>query len=488
MRRRLPRLGARHAVAAGVCAAGLLFAGAASAQDTVRLTVQLSGSGAGTVTQIFGPGPGITCASPNPGGNVCSEDIEASVPGPFVGLSADAADDSVFVEWTVSPDDTVTEGCGFELTCYVELDDDVTVTAQFDSAPKTSTLQVTRKGTGATLGEIKSDPAGIDCGGTPSDCSASFPDGTIVVLTASTSSGATFAGWGDDCEFTGSETTCLILMTTDRNVSATFDAVQQPLTVTVQGSGGVSSNVQPGIQCPTTCKASFAQGSKVTLYAQPGTNSRFTGWSGGGCSGTGTCTVTLTAPTSVTAAFAVITQPLTVTVKGKGTVTSSPSGIDCPTDCQATFPQGTKVTLSAKAAAGYAFAGWSGAGCSGTGQCAVTVSAAATVTATFSRTPVKASLGPVRVTATGPPSARRVLDVTVVAGERVNLRLRVLRGSATLKTIAARGLGTGSHRYRLPIANSRAGGVVRVQAVFTNVAGTTKVQTASVRIPARPKR
>jgi hypothetical protein len=41
----------------------------------------------------------------------------------------------------------------------------------------------------------------------------------------------------------------------------------------------------------------------VTLTAQAGLLSAFAGWSGGGCSGTGTCVVTLNASTAVTATF-----------------------------------------------------------------------------------------------------------------------------------------------------------------------------------------
>jgi hypothetical protein len=42
----------------------------------------------------------------------------------------------------------------------------------------------------------------------------------------------------------------------------------------------------------------------VTLTATPTGNGAFLGWTNGGCSGTGTCTVTMTAPTAVTATFA----------------------------------------------------------------------------------------------------------------------------------------------------------------------------------------
>jgi Divergent InlB B-repeat domain len=65
---------------------------------------------------------------------------------------------------------------------------------------------------------------------------------------------------------------------------------------------------------------------------------------------------------------------------GSGSVTSSPSGINCGATCSASFAAGTMVTLTATAAAGSTFTGWSGA-CTGT--CTVTMSADQAVTATF---------------------------------------------------------------------------------------------------------
>ena len=74
---------------------------------------------------------------------------------------------------------------------------------------------------------------------------------------------------------------------------------------------------------------------------------------------------------------------LTTTLVGTGSVSSSPSGISCPSTCSASYSSGTVVTLTATAGTGYTFTGWTGAGCSGTGTCAVTMSAAESVTATF---------------------------------------------------------------------------------------------------------
>ena len=57
-------------------------------------------------------------------------------------------------------------------------------------------------------------------------------------------------------------------------------------------------------------------------------------------------------------------QVFTLTVllagSGNGTVASSPSGIDCGSDCTELYPEGTAVTLTPTSAAGSIFADWSG--------------------------------------------------------------------------------------------------------------------------------
>ena len=72
---------------------------------------------------------------------------------------------------------------------------------------------------------------------------------------------------------------------------------------------------------------------------------------------------------------------------GSGSVTSTPPGIDCGTDCAENYPSFTKVTLTATSDPGSTFTGWSGAGCSGTGTCEVTMLEATTVTAEFTADP-----------------------------------------------------------------------------------------------------
>jgi uncharacterized repeat protein (TIGR01451 family) len=150
------------------------------------------------------------------------------------------------------------------------------------------------------------------------------------------------------------------------------------------GKGNGSVTIEPaGIDCQGTCSTGFSANTVVTLTATPITGSVFTGW-GGACSGTSLCIVTLDDVKSVTANYALITYTLTVSPAGNGggTLTSAPAGIDCGETCAAAFDYGTVVTLTAIPITGSTFIGWSGA-CTGIGDCVITISGTANVSAQF---------------------------------------------------------------------------------------------------------
>ena len=90
-------------------------------------------------------------------------------------------------------------------------------------------------------------------------------------------------------------------------------AVTLVVTKAGTGSGTVSSS-PTGIDCGATCNANYASGTSVTLTATPAAGSSFGGWSGGGCSGTGSCLVSMSAAQSVTASFALGTGGMHVTI------------------------------------------------------------------------------------------------------------------------------------------------------------------------------
>ena len=69
---------------------------------------------------------------------------------------------------------------------------------------------------------------------------------------------------------------------------------------------------------------------------------------------------------------------------GSGSITSSPVGFNCSSTCSNNVPSGSSITLSAAPGPNAFFVGWSG-DCIGTAACIVTMDAAKSVTATFSR-------------------------------------------------------------------------------------------------------
>lgn len=78
------------------------------------------------------------------------------------------------------------------------------------------------------------------------------------------------------------------------------------------------------------------------------------------------------------------TGTLTVSVAGNGSVASSPGSITCPSGCQASYPVGTAVTLTATPASGATFGGWKNCPAPEETRCQVTIGAGdQTVNATF---------------------------------------------------------------------------------------------------------
>jgi hypothetical protein len=326
------------------------------------LTVTKAGSGSGTVTS-------------NPSGINCSSTCNAEfTDGTLVTLTAVSSPGSVFAGWTGD--------CAAD-PCTMTMSANRSVTATFNTQP-TFPLTLTIAGSGS--GSVVSSPAGINC---TVSCTGNFAQGQNVTLSATPSPGSTFSGWtGAGCSGTAA---CSVTMSDAQGVTATFTIQSYTLSVFTNGTGTgtVTSNVG-GISCSGntgTCSASIQYGTVVTLTANPAAGSAFSGWNGA-CTAT-PCTITVTSNQSATATFTIQTFALTLNTAGNGTgsVASSPSGISCGngnTACTANFNQGTVVTLTATAAPGSSFTAWTGAsGCSSALTCSVTMSAAQSVTATF---------------------------------------------------------------------------------------------------------
>src|SRR5207249_9144664 len=131
-----------------------------------------------------------------------------------------------------------------------------------------------------------------------------------VTLRATPAAGSVFTGWSGGCAGTGA---CTVTVAGAVTVSAAFEPPRFTLTVARSGSGsGTITSDDRGVGCPVTCAADYATGTSVTLTASADPGSAFTGRSGVGCTGTGTCVVTLAADTTVTATFVQQSFPLSV--------------------------------------------------------------------------------------------------------------------------------------------------------------------------------
>ncbi len=232
---------------------------------------------------------------------------------------------------------------------------------------------------GSGSGTVTSDAPGIDC---PGLCTNTWNQGSTFKLTATPHANTRFVRWTGPCAT--SVTTCDVTMNAATRIDAVF-ALQVPLTLTVDASraSGTIVSSPAGLSCPGTCTANFDQGQLVTLTAQPGSGSRLQAW-GGACTGRGACSVTADGAKSVSATFASASLTLTTSVSGKGKVVSSPSGVACPGRCSSQFDADSTVVLRAVPATGYKLSAWSGA-CNGNAGCTVTLSADATVRATFKK-------------------------------------------------------------------------------------------------------
>ncbi|HVW48410.1 MAG TPA: PKD domain-containing protein [Solirubrobacterales bacterium] len=242
------------------------------------------------------------------------------------------------------------------------------------------TLKTTKEGSGT----VTSSPSGINCGAT---CEAKFAQGTLVKLTGAPETGFKAPTWtGCDTVASG---VCEVTMGAAKNVKATFAPIPQfLLKVKKEGNGsGTITSSPSGINCGATCEASFAEATLVKLSATPDSGSKAATWTGCDTVTGGVCEVTMGAAKEVKATFALEEFALKVTKEGSGTVSSSPSGINCGPTCEAKFNAGTLVKLTGTPETGFKAPTWTGCDTVASGVCEVTMGAAKNVKATFAPIP-----------------------------------------------------------------------------------------------------
>lgn len=323
-----------------------------------QVTVAKAGNGLGQLTSI-------------PAGLACGSDCtEFYAYGALVTINANADPSSTFAGW-------IGACSGNTPVCTITIDAAKNVTAIFMLNQYAFTLN--KSGGGA--GKVVSTPGGIDCGNA---CTASYPHGAALTLTATATTGSTFAGWQGACS--GAVITCTVTIDAAKAATALFTLNSYTVTVQKAGNGsGVVASSPSGIQCGSTCAAVYGYGATVSLAATAAASTRFVGWSGA-CTGADTvCTVTVDAAQSVTATFALKQYPVVVQKRGNGAgvVSNQPGSINCGSICSDLYDHGTMTTFRATADPTSLFTGWQGACTNTTVTCTITVDAAQVVTATF---------------------------------------------------------------------------------------------------------
>ncbi|PQJ94946.1 hypothetical protein CXB77_17655 [Chromatium okenii] len=185
--------------------------------------------------------------------------------------------------------------------------------------------------------------------------------------------------------------------------------------------------------------------------------------------------------------------PLTITLVGKGSVSSDPTGVTCSsTTCSGSFPIDAEVTLTAKPLTGFTFSGWSGACTNKTGTCAVTMSKAQTVTATFTAAPVNYSLTLTKVgdgTVTSTPGGINCGTGTGCAakfasGKTITLTAAPATGATFVKWNGCTASATDSKKCTLTLTANKT-----VTATFTTIPAATAdfIITGIILTPANPQ-
>ncbi len=257
----------------GVTGGGTVFS---LQTNSSLLTVSTSGNGTVTSTDGFIDCPG-TCSHVYPNNTQ-------------VTLNANPTAGWAFSGWNGA--------CSGTGPCVVTMTQGLSVGAAFTV---TYTLTVSTSGNGT----VTSTDGFINC---PSTCSHTYLSDTQVTLNANPALGWSLSAWGGACSGNGS---CSFPMTQNESVTATFTQDYYTLTVEIFGNGSVTST-DGYINCPGMCSHTYLSLTHITLNAAAAEGWMFGGWNGG-CTGTSSCTVTMTQSLTIDAIFSQALQFIAVT-------------------------------------------------------------------------------------------------------------------------------------------------------------------------------
>ena len=213
-------------------------------------------------------------------------------------------------------------------------------------------------------------------GGTVSPTSATFEEGQAATITASPSSDYVFQSW---LGATGSTSSTIVVMNSDKTVTANFVKKKFALTISVEVEGTVSEKV-----IKAGAATDYSSGTIVELTAVPSDEWEFKEWTGDTDAGAENPTqMTINKAISVTAVFVKKQYPLTIEIEGEGTVSEKVIKPGVATD----YNSGTVVELTATPSDEWEFKEWTGDITSTENPAEITIDGPKTVKARFIKLP-----------------------------------------------------------------------------------------------------
>lgn len=216
--------------------------------------------------------------------------------------------------------------------------------------------------------------------GSVSNPSGDYEEGLQISLKATPSSGYQFGFWSGDVS--GTSPTIMIIMDSNKKVTANFEKVRYSLSTSV-------NHVGSGIVSPSD--GDFDVGTEVTLTATPSSGYRFVSWSGDVSGTSPVITITMDSNKNVTANFEKNRYSLSTSISPQGSGSVSPTG--------GTYDSDAQVTLTATPLSDYQFASWSGDISGTVSTITITMDSNKSVTANFARQSVWVT--PMNATASG---------------------------------------------------------------------------------------
>ena len=269
-----------------------------------------------------------------------------------------------WVRWTGTENDyanptTITMTSGKQITLLFSERYELTINGQTVTSNFISFIE----------GSVTIEPApGID---------GKYALNTIITLTANPNPSYSWQSWSGTSDYASNPTT--VTMNDDKHISVNWGEAysvtinSQPLLSSSLSFIGGTVYVDPAPMSNST----YAKNTHVTFTAAPAPGYRF-GWWGGEISSTSNpVTVTINSDKNITVVF-VKTYALTITIDppGGGTVSSE----------NGTYDEGTRITLTARAATGYRFDHWEGDVSSNMTSVTITMDTDKNVTAVFIKT------------------------------------------------------------------------------------------------------